>query len=298
MMLPRLLLEPDPAGTAAGLTANLQGLDPAALQQLAALIGQAKSATTAAGETKPAGETKAAPNGQAQNTAADPTTDIRTWLKRLEDKVNERDRAERTKAEETERSKVVGEVRELLDKGDLRNLQEALGRLEGFFTSKLGERDSAVKEIEGRYHRSLLTSALAEATAGTVWTNAEAGRDALAKLAGLFEVAADGQGGAAVRAKGSALPVAQAVAQALQSEGFGHFIAAGDRGKGGLGGGDRPAPTGQSFAAQAGPANVFAPNYDLVGAIKNKIAWQQGQQQAAGLQPQGFGWGHPAPNKK
>lgn len=254
-----------PAAPAAvpAAAAFASAVDPAAFgQHLANVLGGGLAIAKPA-EAKPAAPPTPPPADTAQQ-----------WLKNLEVSYRAAEARTRSEAEAAEKGKHSSAVEGALKAGDLARLQEALGKLEGFYQGQVSTKDQALKAIDARLHETVKATEIGRAAAGVRWANEHAARDGVEKLAARFETVADGQGNVLVREKGSGRPAAEAVRTLLEGDEFAHLLDASSRGKGGVGSGRAAAATGPSNSGAA---------VDYAEAVLQQVEAQKLQARAAGL---------------
>ena len=212
------------------------------LSQLQAFLAAQPGGTAAAAVTvgKPAAETAAAVAKPADVPAPD---HVSKWLKSLEDRINARENEERTAKDAKDRAGLQNQITKLVGEGDVTKLKDALGQFESFFTARLSEKDKALSETQAQLHGTLRQVTVGQLTTGVKWASAAAGKDALAKLEGQFEIKPGPDGQPVVVQRGTGRAAADVVKDALASDDFAHYLDPGQRGKGGLGGGSSASPT-------------------------------------------------------
>ena len=233
------------------------------LSQLQAFLAAQPGGTAAAPAAKPAAE-KAAPATETAN----PPDHVSKWLKSLEDRINARETEERTAKDAKDRAGLQNQITKLVGEGDVTKLKDALGQFESFFTARLSEKDKALSETQAQLHGTLRQVTVGQLTTGVKWASAAAGKDALAKLEGQFEIKPGPDGQPVVVQRGTGRAAADVVKDALASDDFAHYLDPGQRGKGGLGGGSSASPTQLPGDR---PRDIV--DYTLAAIEAQKAAW-------------------------
>jgi hypothetical protein len=255
------LSQPD----ALDLVNGLMRANPAESQAPVQTTTQASTGTTTPTTTPTSTQTK------APATESSPDDEIRSWLTELTDRLSKKDKEDQAAKEAREREQMASNLLKLVGENDASKLKDALGRFETHFQGKLSEAETRESQLVERVKSTVAESALARATLGINWVNQAAGKDALAKFATKVEVVDDGRGGYKATEKGTGRPVEDLVKAGLASDEFAHFLPA--QARGGIGHGSRPGPTSMPHG-----------QVSLVDALKARIAYNESQQLAAGLE--------------
>jgi hypothetical protein len=188
---------------------------------------------------------------------ADAPAEVYSYLRSLEEQLGKRVSADREAEDTRARTELQKRVERLgKERGeDSGKFMDVLGQFEQFYTGKLKERDQRVSSIESKFHDTLRLVEVGGATAGVQWVSAAAEKQGKALLNALLEIVTGQDGTPIIRGKAKGQAVTDVVKEALATEEFAHLLDAKWRGKGGLGGGNTPSPTGTPGAAEA-PNNL------------------------------------------
>src|SRR4051794_41109629 len=126
-MRSRILL--DPAPTDGG---GAPGTPPALADALQALLSQFQGGQNPPAEPPPATPPPAAEKGKGEA----PPADVYAYLQDLQRKVEERDAAEKSKADADAVTKLQKQVESLVGAGDAARLRDGLQKLQDFFAGK------------------------------------------------------------------------------------------------------------------------------------------------------------------
>ena len=257
----------DPVNTSGGGLATKAAVDQGTLQALLDQLAVGKSSTV---------EVAATP-AKPPETVAKPETDpvineVRDFLAKLSNDAVENDRRQKEALAAIEKETLLANLNQIATKGNLTEMREALGKLDGFVNQKLSEKDQQLQQARDLYHSSLLKSEVSRVLAGVPFASQAAARDAQDKILARLEVIDEGNG-PVIREKKTGKPAETVIKESLSTEDFLHFLSPAGKGKGGIGGGSQSQPTGGVNAAPASYGDW----------VKQQLELQKQQTTAAGL---------------